>query len=60
MSHRRDISAKPVDIFDRVIVLGGAIDEEQRKRLLEIAELCPVHKLLTAGATIVTTLAQDA
>ena len=56
VSHRRDISAKPVDIFDRWITLGGQLDEEQRQRLLEIAELCPVHKLLTAGAAIVTTL----
>ena len=59
VSHRRDISVKPVDIFDRVITVGGPIDDEQRQRLLEIAELCPVHKLLTAGATVETTLAQD-
>ncbi len=57
VSHRRDIQAKPVDIFDRTITLGGPLDDEQRQRLLEIAELCPVHKLLTAGATIATTLA---
>jgi putative redox protein len=57
VSHRRDISAKPVDIFDRSITLGGPLDEEQRQRLLEIAELCPVHKLLTAGASVATTLA---
>ena len=56
VSHRRDIAAKPVDIFDRVITLGGPLDDEQRLRLLEIAELCPVHKLLTAGATIVTSV----
>ena len=59
VSHRRDISVKPVDIFDRVITVGGPIDDEQRQRLLEIAELCPVHKMLTAGATVETTLAQD-
>ena len=57
VSHRRDISVKPIDIFDRVISLGGPLDEEQRRRLLEIAELCPVHKLLTAGAAVATTLA---
>lgn len=55
VTHRRDLSAKPIDIFDRVITLGGDLDETQRARLLEIAELCPVHKLLTAGAGIVTT-----
>jgi putative redox protein len=57
VSHRRGITAKPIDIFDRVITLGGSLDDEQRQRLLEIAELCPVHKLLTAGATVATTVA---
>ena len=56
VSHRRDISAKPIDIFDRTITLGGTLDGEQRQRLLEIAEMCPVHKLLTAGASISTAL----
>jgi putative redox protein len=54
VSHRRDIQARPVDIFDRVLVLNGVLDEEQRQRLLEIAEKCPVHKLLTAGASVST------
>jgi putative redox protein len=56
VAHRRDLSAKPVDIFDRVIALEGDLDETQRARLLEIAELCPVHKLLTGGAAIMTTV----
>ncbi len=60
VSHRRDISVKPVDIFDRVIVMGGPLDEDQRQRILEIAQMCPVHKLLTAGATVDTTLADAA
>jgi putative redox protein len=60
VSHRRDISMKPVDIFDRTITLGGPLDDEQRQRLLEIAELCPVHKLLTGGATISTALNKTA
>ena len=56
-THRRDISQTPVDIFDRTITLGGALDGEQRQRLLEIAEKCPVHLMLTHGASVVTTLA---
>jgi len=56
VSHRRDITVKPVDIFERAITLAGPLDDEQRQRLLEIAEMCPVHKLLTAGAAISTTL----
>jgi putative redox protein len=59
VTHRRDITTKPVDIFDRTITLGGPLDDEQRRRLLEIAEMCPVHKLLTGGATIFTALGQD-
>lgn len=57
VNHRRDISHKPVDIFDRAITVGGELDDAQRQRLLEIAELCPVHKMLVGGAAIATTLA---
>ena len=57
--HRRDITVTPVDIFDRVIVLNGVLDEEQRQRLLEIAEKCPVHRMLAAGASVVTTLGES-
>jgi putative redox protein len=60
VSHRRDITMKPVDIFDRAISLGGPLDDTQRQRLLEIAEMCPIHKLLTAGATVSTVLSQGA
>jgi putative redox protein len=56
VTHRRDLSAKPIDIFDRVVVLHGDLDETQRTRLLEIADLCPVHKLLTGGAAVLTTV----
>jgi putative redox protein len=57
VTHRRDLSSKPIDIFDRVLTLGGELDAEQRQRLMEIAEMCPVHKMLTAGAAVSTTLA---
>jgi len=40
----------------RDIAFDGALDAEQRQRLLAIAEHCPVHKFLAAGgAKIVTT-----
>jgi putative redox protein len=54
VSHRRDITMKPVDIFERTIALDGPLDAEQRQRLLEIAEMCPIHKLLTGGASVFT------
>lgn len=44
------------DRFDRTIELIGALDEEQRERLLGIANKCPVHVCLSNGATIETKL----
>ncbi|HTH17593.1 MAG TPA: OsmC family protein [Magnetospirillum sp.] len=40
----------------RDIVLDGALDEDQRKKLLDVAEHCPVHKTLTGEIKIVTGL----
>lgn len=36
--------------------LEGTLTSEQRQRLLEIADRCPVHRLLIAGAEIQTVL----
>ena len=38
--------------IDRKIELVGPLDAEQRERLFQIAEKCPIHKLLTAGVDI--------
>ena len=54
---RRDPSSQPADIFERVITLGGELDEAQRARLMEIAEACPIHKMLVAGSRVVTSAA---
>ena len=35
-----------VDRIDRAITLEGPLDADQRKRLMEIADKCPVHKTL--------------
>ncbi len=42
------------DLFTRRIRVDGALDAEQRARLLEIADRCPVHRTLTAGAEVTT------
>lgn len=55
----RQAAATPPDRFHRRIVIGGALDAEQVTRLLEIAEKCPVHRLLTAGAAIDTAMTHD-
>ena len=43
-----------LDQFDRVIAMEGALDVEQRKKLMEIADKCPVHRTLTSEIHIVT------
>jgi len=35
-----------IDVINRQITLEGQLDEQQRKRLLEIADRCPVHRTL--------------
>ncbi|MDR3607096.1 MAG: OsmC family protein [Oligoflexia bacterium] len=45
-----------VSKFERKIRLIGPLNEEQRKRLLEIAEHCPVHKTLKGKIEIQTAL----
>ena len=49
-----------LDRIERSIELQGTLDEAQRRRLLEIADKCPVHRTLTSEVKIVTTLAAAA
>ena len=44
-----------LDQLTRELVLVGELDDEQRQRLLEIADRCPVHRTLTEGRIEVTT-----
>lgn len=46
--------AEGTDLFIRRIDLEGELSPEQRLRLIEIAERCPVHRTLEAGAAIDT------
>ena len=39
------------------LILTGVLDEEQRARLLEIANRCPVHRTLTSEVHISSRLA---
>jgi putative redox protein len=45
-----------VDRFDRRISIGGDLTADQRQKLLEIADKCPVHRTLHAEIEIVTDL----
>lgn len=49
-----DTKVSKVDHIDRAITLEGPLDAEQRKRLLEIADKCPVHHTLTSKIDIRT------
>ena len=46
-----------IDRFDRLITLEGRLDPQQRARLLEIADKCPVHRTLHSEVLIKTELA---
>jgi putative redox protein len=43
-----------LDHIERVIAIEGDLDAEQRQRLMEIADKCPVHRTLTSEVHITT------
>jgi len=49
-----------VDRIDVAVRLSGDLSREQRGRLLEIADRCPVHRTLTSTTLIDTTLEGEA
>ncbi|MBT0608864.1 bifunctional alpha/beta hydrolase/OsmC family protein [Aequorivita echinoideorum] len=49
-------SASKIDTFLREIYFEGNLDEKQKKRLLEIADKCPVHRTLITKTQVVTSL----
>jgi putative redox protein len=54
-----DKSTPTTDKIIRKIQLIGNLDEQQRARLLEIANQCPVHKTLKSRIEVETTLAES-
>jgi putative redox protein len=49
-----DIKVSMLDHIEREITLEGPLDAEQRQRLMEIADKCPVHKTLESKIDIHT------
>jgi uncharacterized OsmC-like protein len=45
-----------IDRIEREIELVGPLEEEQRRRLLEIADMCPVHRTLKAEVLVENSL----
>jgi putative redox protein len=52
-----ETKAGMLDRIERVIAMEGSLDPEQRGKLMEIADKCPVHRTLTSEIQIVTTAA---
>ncbi len=55
--HARDCEDCPqenarIDVIEREITLEGDLDAEQRQRLLEIADRCPVHRTLHESVVV--------
>ena len=50
VNHRRDKDRSPPDFFSREVAIEGALDDEQRAHLLEVAQKCPVHRTLEQGS----------
>jgi uncharacterized OsmC-like protein/fermentation-respiration switch protein FrsA (DUF1100 family) len=49
-----ETKAGMLDQIDRVIAMEGTLDAEQREKLMEIADKCPVHRTLTSEIRILT------
>ena len=45
-----------IDHFERVVILKGDLTDEQRTRLLQIADRCPVHRTLHETVRVSTVL----
>jgi putative redox protein len=48
-----------LDRIEREIELEGPLDPEQKQRLLQIADRCPVHRTLTSETVIATRLKDE-
>jgi uncharacterized OsmC-like protein/fermentation-respiration switch protein FrsA (DUF1100 family) len=53
---RCDTDDARLDRLERDLTLVGPLSSEQRQRLLEIADRCPVHRTLSTGVRIATRL----
>ena len=46
-----------IDLIEKEVRLAGPLSDEQRARLMEIADRCPVHRTLTSETRIRSSLA---
>lgn len=58
LSHEKiDVGGQQVDRIERIITLAGDLSAEQRARLLEIANKCPIYRTLQSDIEIDSHLA---
>jgi len=63
LRHDRSLSpdkGEPVDRFHRTIRLSGDLTDDQRRKLMRIAEQCPVSRALQRSSEVMTYLADKA
>ena len=51
--------AVKLDRIERLVRLDGPLQADQKQRLMEIADKCPVHRTLTSGIKIETQMAPE-
>ena len=56
VKHDKVPDMMPPDRFTRTVVLEGPLNDEQRARILEIADRCPVDLTLIRGSDVQTEL----
>lgn len=62
VTHNKDYASESsdatqkVDVFKRQITLRGNLSSDERQRLLEIADKCPVHRTLHGDVEVFTSL----
>lgn len=59
VTHEKRADETPADLFTRTITLEGPLDDEQREKLLSIADRCPVDLTLVRGSDVRTHLVEN-
>ncbi len=59
VAHSKRPGEMRADLFTRTITLEGPLDDEQRRRIIAIADRCPVDLTLVRGSDIETSLVES-
>lgn len=59
IGHSRESGEARPDLFARHLEFAGPLSAEQKSRLLEIADRCPVHRTLEYGSRVMTRMATE-